>query len=198
MNWKPLNLAAPEYAQPSEPPSVCGLIYRGKRHLLSGPPEASKTLLALIVALEEIRAGSAVAFIHFESGPAETRRLLEDLGATADELAAVLYYEPDGPPDDADIDYIVGNACTLAIIDALAGAYDASGLDDNKRVDIEKFSRAWIRPLWHAGLATRARARAATARHEARLPRLARRPCRPAQLEEARVEAGARGRGATA
>ena len=43
-----------------------------------------------------------------------------------------------------------------------------------------------------------ARARAATVGHEARLPRPARRPHRPTQLTEAGMEAGARGRGATA
>lgn len=154
MKWQPLNLAAPEYAVPSEPPRACGLVYAGKRHLISGPPEAAKTLLALIVALEELRAGGGAAFVDFESGPAETRRLLEDLGATDDELAAVHYFEPDGPPDTEDIDYIVGAGVTVAIIDALAGAYDAAGLDDHKRGDIERFARSWIRPLWQRGVAT--------------------------------------------
>jgi hypothetical protein len=113
-----------------------------------------KTLLALIAALEEQRAGGVVAFIDFESGPAETRRLLEDLDATDGELAPVLYFEPDGPPDAEDIAYLIENECTLAIIDALAGAYDAAGLDDEKRKDVERFARAWIRPLWQRGVAT--------------------------------------------
>ena len=99
MNWQALNLASPVYAQPSEPPTTCGLIYRGKRHLISGAPETAKTLIALIAALEEQRAGGGVAYIDFESGPLETRRLLEDLGATEAEIGALLYFEPDGPPD---------------------------------------------------------------------------------------------------
>jgi hypothetical protein len=154
VNWQALNLAAPEFAKPSEPPTTCGLIYRGKRHLLSGPPEAAKTLLALIVALEEIRGGGCVAFVDFESGPAETRRVLEDLGATRGELSSVFYFEPDGPPDEETIARIVREGVTLTIFDALAGAYDASELDDGKRADIEKFYRAWIRPLWQKGVAT--------------------------------------------
>ena len=42
-NWQPINLAAPEFDQPTEPPALYGLIYAEKRHALSGPPEAVKT-----------------------------------------------------------------------------------------------------------------------------------------------------------
>lgn len=154
MTWQAIDLRAPEFAKPSDPPQLCGLIYAGKRHLLSGPPEAAKTLLALIFALEEIRAGGHVAVIDFESGPAETRRLLEDLGATSDEIGAIDYFEPDGPPTDCDIQAILDAGATLAIIDALAGAYDASNLDDEKRREVERFARTWIRPLWQHDVAT--------------------------------------------
>ena len=99
MTWQALDLAADIYSKPSEPPIRCGLIYAGKRHLISGPPEAAKTLLALIFAIEEIRAGGTVAIIDFESGPAETRRLLEDLGATLEEIGAIHYFEPDAATD---------------------------------------------------------------------------------------------------
>ena len=150
-----LNLASPEFAVPSEPPAWCDLIYKGKRHALSGPPEAAKTLLALGIALEAIRAGSIVAFIDFESGPAETRRLLEDLGATTDELETILYFEADGPPEGDDLlEKIVKPGAELAIIDAAAGAYDASGLNEMDRGDIEKFAKAWVRPLHRHGVAT--------------------------------------------
>ena len=43
---------------------------------------------------------------------------------------------------------------TLVVIDAAAGAYDASGLDDNKRQDVERFARAWVRPLFEIGITT--------------------------------------------
>lgn len=42
----------------------------------------------------------------------------------------------------------------LAVFDASAGAFDAAGLDDNARKDVERFSALFIRPLWHAGVAT--------------------------------------------
>lgn len=154
MTWQALNLAADVYSKPSEPPTRCGLIYAGKRHLISGPPEAAKTLLALIFAIEEIRAGGTIAIIDFESGPAETRRLLEDLGATLEEITTILYFEPDAAPTDSDTSTIVEAGVTLAIIDALAGAYDASGFDDEKRRDVERFANTWIKPLYQRSIAT--------------------------------------------
>src|SRR5829696_7346612 len=99
----PLNLASLDYAKPSERPAYCDLIYKGKRHAISGPPETAKTLLALIIALHAHRAGTRVAFIDFESGPAETRRVLADLGASLEEIAALYYWEADGPPEDDDL-----------------------------------------------------------------------------------------------
>jgi len=155
VSWQVLNLTAPEFAKPSEPPWLCGLIYRAKRHAISGPPEAAKTLAALTIALEARRHGALVAFIDFESGPAETRRLLEDLGATAEEIADVLYIEADSPPDESDLErWIIAQGVELTIIDAAAGAYEASGLDEMKRGDIEKFARTWVQPLWRADIAT--------------------------------------------
>jgi hypothetical protein len=155
MTWTPINLASSEFAQPSEPPSIAGLIYTGKRHVISGPPESAKTLLALIVALEHMRAGRGPwVHVDFEMGAPAIRTMLEDLGASLDEIRQVLYYEPDGPPDLEDLDAISKQGATLAIIDALAGAYGASALDDNKRADVERFASAWIKPLWVRAITT--------------------------------------------
>jgi hypothetical protein len=152
MTWQPLNLAAPEYANRPEPPFLCGLVYRGRRHLFSGPPEANKTLVALLLGLELIRQGETFALIDFESGPEATRLMLEELGAGSDEIAKVIYVEADGPPTTDDIDSIA--AASLVIIDAIAGAYDVSDLDDEKRKDAERFGRTWIDPCWKADKAS--------------------------------------------
>ncbi len=160
MSWEAINLASSEFDRPADPPTTCGLIYTGKRHSLSGPPEAAKTLCALIPGLEtilaEVRAGITADFalIDLEMGEHATRRLLTDLGATHDELERVYYVAPDVPPTRADLHNLPHNGVTLAIIDAAAGAYDVSGLDDNKRADAEKFSQCWITPLWEAGVTT--------------------------------------------
>ena len=87
-------------------------------------------------------------------GPVGARRLLDDLGATQEETSSIWYVEPDGKPDQDDIDKIVQSGFTLAIIDAAAGAYDVSDLDDNKRIDAERFAATWIKPFWINGIAT--------------------------------------------
>jgi hypothetical protein len=155
MSWERLNLASSEFATPPEPPAFSGLIYRGARHLLIGEPETFKTTVGWIVALEAKRGhGLIVAAIDFESGPAGTRRLLTDLGATHDELGAIYYVAPDQPPSRDDITAILDANVGLVILDATAGAFSLSGLDDNKRADAEHFSTTWIEPFWRANIAT--------------------------------------------
>ena len=154
--WQRTDLTLPEYAAPTEPPSICDLIYTGKRHAISGPPETSKTLLTLIIGLTHIRQTpeETFALIDFEMGGNATRLLLQDLGATLNEIARVYYVEASQQPELADITDLEAANVTLAIIDAAAGAYHASDLDDNKRQDAEIFSRRWIQPLWMRGITT--------------------------------------------
>ena len=153
MNWQPINLADEQYAEPSEPPNICGLLYQGLRHTISGLPEALKTAIALIFALEHMRAGGGkVCLLDFEMGAKAIRRLLTDLGATLEEIASFHYINPTGPPDKDDIAALEFEGVTLTILDAAAGAYDASDLDDNKRADAEQFAKFWIAPLWRRGI----------------------------------------------
>jgi hypothetical protein len=155
MTWQRVDLAAPEFGEPTESPATCGLIYRGKRHTLSGAPEAAKTLTALILGLEHMRAGhGGLALLDLEMGEHATRLLLEELGATPDEVRDVYYVAPEAPPETDDIEAIADAGVTLVVVDAAAGAYDVAGLDDNKRSDAERFSRGWITPLWLRGIAT--------------------------------------------
>lgn len=156
MTWQPLNLAAPEYAVDPEPPHVDygGLLYRGKRHVVSAPTESLKTLVVMALALDAIRAGRRIGLLDFEMGPHALRRLLVDLGATLEQLAAVYYVEPGGPPGPADLDAIAEQQLELVVIDASMGAFHASHLDDNKRQDVESFAAQWITPLWQRGIAT--------------------------------------------
>ncbi len=155
MNWQALNLAAPEYDRPPRPPDIGGLLYSGLRHGISGPPESMKTVVAWILAQERVRGGNTVAVVDFEMGPYATRRLLLDLGSTSEEIREhVIYYESPGEPAAADLTAMVEENVTFVVIDATAGAYDASGLDDNKRQDVERFARAWVRPLFEVGITT--------------------------------------------
>lgn len=156
MSWQRKNLGAPEYERPTEPPQTCGILYgHGKRHAFSGPPEAAKTMVALICGLEHYRAGFGPwALVDFESGPHATRLMLEELGANSEEIYNCAYFAPEGPPSDADLSAIAEAGVTLVIIDAAAGAYDVSALDDMKRKDVEAWARAWVKPLWSRGIST--------------------------------------------
>jgi hypothetical protein len=154
VTWQRIDLADARYAVTAEPPRYSGLIYAQKRHLISGPPESVKTLFAWAILRDAMRDGAKVAAADFEMGPEATRLLLVELGFTLEEIAAVHYFEPEIEPEPADIDYLVHAGVDIMLLDALAGAYDASGLDDNKRKDVEIWQKLWTRPLYRAGIAS--------------------------------------------
>jgi hypothetical protein len=155
VTWEPLNLVHLEERPPVEPTlGELGLIYPGRRHVLSGPQESAKTLAAYAIALAEIRAGGLVLLIDLEMGPHDARERLRDLRATDGDLDRLLYVEPETPADAEIIAALVELAPTLVVIDAAAGAYDLQGLDDNKRADVERFAGIFIRAFWLAGIAT--------------------------------------------
>jgi hypothetical protein len=152
-SWARINIADDRYAVPPAPP-CWELLYRKKRHALSGPPESAKTMIALILLLTAMRAGATVAIIDFELGPEAIRLLLVELGATLEEIAAIYYVEPETEPGADEIAALVEAGVDLMLIDALAGAYDVSGLDDGKRKDVEKWQNIWSKPLYQRGIAT--------------------------------------------
>ena len=149
-----VDLTDPAYRIPPAPPSIEGILYAGRRHVISGPPESTKTLVAYLLLLQALRADNGVAILDFEMGPHAAVTLLRELGATDAELEAVHYTEPDAPPMANDIARLTGMGVGYVLLDAAAGAYDTTGLDDNSRKDAETFAGAWIRPLWQAGVAT--------------------------------------------
>lgn len=152
--WSRIDLADERLDVRPQPPAWCGLVYSGKRHWLSGPPEAAKTMLSWIVALDVLRSDGPVAHVDFEAGAAATRLVLRELGATARELDDIFHFEPTAEPHDDDVAELVAEGVQLVIIDAAAGAFHATDLDDNKRADVEKFARAWTEPFFAAGIAT--------------------------------------------
>lgn len=154
MTWEPISLAYAK-AEPAQPPDLEDLLYRGKRHYVSGPPEVAKTLAFYALALAEVRRGGTAALFDFEMGLAGALRLLRDLGAGDDDLARLLYFEPETPATEASMAELAERwKPTLVVTDAAAGAYELQGLDDNKRSDCEKWSRIFVRPFWHRGVTT--------------------------------------------
>jgi hypothetical protein len=93
-SWQPIDLVAASQTPP-EPPTIGGLLYRGKRILLSGETESLKTWLALILTKAEIDAGYTVAWADLDAmGRGAILARLRALGV-ADGLIArrFLYYD---------------------------------------------------------------------------------------------------------
>jgi hypothetical protein len=150
VSWEPINLRhVPD--EPPEPPDYLGLVYRGRRHWFSGPPESLKTLVAYIVLHTAVRIGEPVALIDYEMGQRDARNRLREMGATDDDLDLIEFYEPDTAPT-KDVLQAIADRCRLVVIDAAAGAYQMYGLDENR--DAEKFNAAMPDVLWKAGATT--------------------------------------------
>jgi hypothetical protein len=154
VSWEPINWITLGERPPVQP-TIAGLVYPGRRHVFSGPPESAKTWAAFCMALEHIREDGTVLHVDFEMFAYETRDRLRSLGATAGELERFLHVEPDRAATDALVAELVYRwKPTLAIIDAAAGAYDLQGLDDHKRQDVEQFARTMIEPFRIRDVAT--------------------------------------------
>jgi hypothetical protein len=156
VSWDPINLALLE-PRPVTLPTIggVGLVYPGRRHVFSGPPESAKTLAAYAIALEEVRRGENALLIDFEMGPWDARDRLREMGAADPDLEKILYVEPELPANDAIIEELATRwTFTLAIIDAAAGAYALQDLDDNHRRDVESFARLFVDIFWRRGIAT--------------------------------------------
>ena len=150
MSWEAINLRhVPD--EPPEPPDYFDLVYRGRRHWFSGPPESLKTLVAYIILLLAVRMGERVALIDYEMGQRDARNRLREMGATDDDLDLIEFYEPDAAPT-KEILQGIAERCSLVVIDAAAGAYQMYGLDENR--DAEKFNAQMPDVLWKAGATT--------------------------------------------
>jgi hypothetical protein len=154
-SWTPINLNTLPDKPPIEPTlGNTGLLYPGKRHVFSGPPESAKTLAAYTMLILVARTGHTGILIDFEMGSRDAKQRLQELGATHDELSLIPYLEPDTPATPERLGNLISLEPDLVVIDAAAGAYQAEGLDDNKRGDVERFSRLYVGAFWLAGIAT--------------------------------------------
>lgn len=155
MSWEPINLAFIE-DRPSVRPTLggLGLLYPGRRHVFSGPPESGKTIVAYIELLSVVRSGGRAILIDLEMGPWDARDRLRDLGATDTDLDLISYVEPTTSATPEIIAALVALAPALVVIDAAAGCYELSQLDDNSRRDVEAFARLYVDAFWAVGIAT--------------------------------------------
>lgn len=154
-SWTPLHLTALPDTPPIQPTlGGVGLLYPGKRHVFSGPPESAKTLAAYALIIRVVHANETAVLIDFEMGAYDARQRLRELGATDDDLDRIDYLEPDEPATETRIDYLVDRRPSLVVVDAALGAYSLQGLDDGDRGDVETLSRLYVHRFWRAGIAT--------------------------------------------
>jgi hypothetical protein len=154
-SWVPQNLNDLPETPPVKPDlGATHLVYPGKRHVFSGPPESAKTLAAYCILIQIARQGGLGILIDFEMGGYDARKRLHELGAAREEIDRILYIEPEQPATAQRVMPLIDLNPILVVIDASAGVYALEGLDDNKRLDVEKVSMLYIRQFWRNQIST--------------------------------------------
>jgi hypothetical protein len=154
-SWMPLDLLAIE-SGPSTPPTIGGLVYSGRKHVFSGEPETLKTWAALVLCVEQVRAGENVIYVDFEMDGREQLARLRDLGLDDDEVRRFCYIAPAEPLTNTkgrpfphlqgDIDALLTDRPpSLVVFDAFTGALEIHGFDPNSGVEVERFYRTVVK-----------------------------------------------------
>jgi hypothetical protein len=157
-SWRVIDIVA-RSARPPEPPEIVGLFYVGLFHLLSGESESLKTWLALLAAVEELRAGRGVLWVDGDDvGAGALLERLRALGADDESITErFAYILPDEELDGdkrADVLAVARqHACRLAVFDGFNPLLQIQGLDPNIGVEVERFYRL-IDPIRKLGIAT--------------------------------------------
>jgi hypothetical protein len=128
------------------------LLYRGKRHLLAGEPEAGKGWIAMRACAGRIALGEPVLYLDFEDSEETAVERLRALGVTdALILESFFYVRPEGP---LDLDPVsIAPDATLAIVDGLTEAMQMLGLSPYDNADVAAFYAKVPRPLADARMA---------------------------------------------
>jgi hypothetical protein len=154
-SWDPLDLTTLDERPPIMPNlGETQLLYPGKRHVFSGPPESAKTIAAYCLLLQTVRQDDTGMIIDFEMGPYDARQRLRELGGTEDEIRRIYYIEPEDKWSKERADALVALNPGLVLVDAAAGAYQLEDLDDNKRAEVETFNKRYVNIFWRVGIAS--------------------------------------------
>ena len=135
-------------------PNGSPLFYRGAIHDLHGEPSVGKTWLALIAAVEDLNAGRGACLVDFEDTEHTCRARLLALGCTLEHLERFSYVRGKLFTEDD-----LGALRTLCagldggpvIIDSVAAALAAHGLDENSNTDVSNWIVNFARPLARTG-----------------------------------------------
>jgi hypothetical protein len=144
-----------------ELPSICEhtpggfLLYRGRCNEIHGEPSVGKTNIALVICSEVMKAGGKVLFLDPEDNPQGIGSRFIALGGRPEDLAASFYYIENPEPDEYTgiHAWVKEHKPDLVVLDGLAEALAAEGLNEDKPADVLAFFKAKIRPFKKAGCA---------------------------------------------
>jgi AAA domain len=145
--------------QPAQRPTIGGLLYPGKRTLLSGETESLKTWLALILAKAEMDIGLPVAWVDLDAmGAAAIVERLRALGVSDEQTQRLfLYYEPDQLLADEALAEVCATVAERDVrvffIDSFNPMLRLHGLDPNSTPDVEAYWQEVADPITRAGAA---------------------------------------------
>lgn len=140
---------------PAVAPALWGLFYGAAVNTLAGEPGLGKSWIAVAASLHVLRRGGSVIVLDYEDSARTWAQRLRSLGAEQEQLMDLLYFRGAGAPAEADLDWLPRLAGAapdvLVVIDSLAEALAAAGLDENLAGDVTSWHQRIARPLADAG-----------------------------------------------
>jgi AAA domain len=156
--WRPLDLVALG-SDPPEPPTIGGLFYERRRHVVSGEFDTGKSFLMQAISASELRAGHGVVWVDDDDmGPNAVLERLRAFGLEdkliAERFAYLRPAEPFSAAARTDVLALIRDrAVRLVVFDAFNATLSLNGFDPNSSREVEQFFRHVVRPLSAEGAA---------------------------------------------
>jgi hypothetical protein len=133
-------------------------IYSGVSHTLHGGAGVGKTMVALGICSDLIKAGKRILYCDQENGVQVVKRRLLGLGITDTQMSNQFLYMPFSAPLQDQLFLFVRRvfdlSCDLSVLDSGADFYQAAGLEENGNMEILGWFKNVIQALAEKGLAT--------------------------------------------
>jgi len=137
----------------ARPRRLCGLLYPGKLHTLSGEPGHGKSTVAIWWLIKAMELGLPVALIDGEAGAEHTADLLQSMGADPAMISELLHYYPYpqvswSASDVAGLHAMLeGSGARVAMFDSSASMMSAANLRENDAGDVTRLWDCVLGPI---------------------------------------------------